>query len=161
MSPVAKFQITRATSADDIRAVADLFRAYARSLSVDLAYQDFESELAALPGKYESPRGALLLARASDSEPIGCVALRPLDAPGHCEMKRLYVAPGGRGMGLGRALLDAVLATARAAGYSEIRLDTLPDMKNAQALYGKSGFEVIAPYYDTPVTGTVFMRRTL
>ncbi|HRK17484.1 MAG TPA: GNAT family N-acetyltransferase, partial [Hyphomicrobiaceae bacterium] len=89
MSPAAKFQITRAASSDDVRAVADLFRAYAASLSVDLAYQDFESELAGLPGKYAAPHGALIPARASDGKPIGCVALRPLDAPGHCEMKRL------------------------------------------------------------------------
>lgn len=160
MHSAPRFTIQPAVTGGDIAAVANLFRAYAASLSVDLAYQDFETELAGLPGKYAPPQGALLLARNSSGVPVGCVALRPLDAT-MSEMKRLYVAPAGRGTGAGRALLDAVLDAARAAGYREIRLDTLPDMKDAQALYLRNGFEVIAPYYDTPVAGTLFMRRIL
>ena len=145
----------------DLSATIDLFRAYAASLVVDLAYQDFEAELAALPGKYAPPAGELLLARAADGRPIGCVALRPLDVPGCCEMKRLYVAPAGRGGGLGRQLVDAVVEAAERIGYREMRLDTLPTMRSAQALYRKLSFDVIDPYYDTPVAGTLFMRRLL
>ncbi len=155
------FAIEPALSAADIAAVAGLFRAYQVSLAVDLCFQGFEAELAGLPGDYAPPRGALLLARNAEGEPVGCVALRPLDAGGIGEMKRLYVAPEGRGGGLGRALLRAIVSCASEAGYAEIRLDTLPDMSAAQALYRSEGFEAAAPYYETPIGGTVFMRRRL
>ena len=155
-------QIALAVTADDIAATVALFRAYAASLPVDLAYQDFEAELAAMPGKYAPPHGALLLARGADVPHVGCVGLRPLDAaPGCCEMKRLYIAPAGRRMGVGRKLVDAAVATARQIGYTEMRLDTLPTMIEAQALYRRCGFEPIPPYYATPVAGTIFMRRIL
>lgn len=148
-------------TADDLAATAVLFRAYAASLDVDLAYQDFETELASLPGKYAPPHGALLLARRNGGVALGCVALRAMDLPHAAEMKRLYVPPEGRGLGLGRRLVEAVMSEARRLGYREIRLDTLPSMTGAQALYLKLGFEVTPPYYDTPITGTVFLRRTL
>ena len=138
-----------------------LFRAYATSLDVDLGYQDFDAELAGLPGKYAPPAGELLLARDPAGGALGCVALRPLDVPGACEMKRLYVAPAARGRGLGRGLVAAVLAAARAAGYAEIRLDTLPSMAEAATLYRRFGFEPISPYYPTPVAGTLFFARPL
>lgn len=153
--------VTPVRTPDDLSATIVLFNAYAASLGVDLAYQDFKAEVAAMPGKYAPPNGELLLARAADGQPIGCVALRPLDVPGCCEMKRLYVSPAGRGIGLGRRLVDAVVESAERIGYREMRLDTLPTMGDAQALYRKLGFEVIEPYYATPVAGTLFMRRLL
>ncbi|MCP8937224.1 GNAT family N-acetyltransferase [Alsobacter sp. SYSU M60028] len=157
----APFTISPVETADDLAAAAGLFRAYATSLDVDLAYQGFAAELAGLPGLYAPPAGALLLARGGDGAPLGCVALRPTGAPGACEMKRLYVAPEGRGLGLGVALVRAALAAASRAGYAEIRLDTLPSMHEAIALYRKLGFDPIEPYYDTPVAGTLFLRRRL
>ncbi len=153
--------ISPALARADIAAVVTLFRAYAASLPVDLAYQSFETELAAMPGKYAPPRGALLLARNAAGTPVGCVALREMERPGACEMKRLYVAPAGRGAGLGKRLVETLVDAARAAGYHEMWLDTLPTMAEAQALYRKLGFEVAEPYYATPVVGTLFMRRRL
>lgn len=142
----------------DIAAVADLFRAYAASLDVDLSYQGFADELAGLPGKYAvSQGGALLLARRVDGVAVGCVALRRLDGADICEMKRLYVPPEGRGHGLGRRLIMAVCDEARRLGYADIRLDSLPSMTAAIALYRSLGFEPISPYYDTPISGTVFL----
>ncbi len=157
----AEFQIIAVRTPDDLAATIALFRAYAASLGVDLAYQDFEAELAAMPGKYAPPTGELLLARGVDGAPLGCVGLRPIDPDGCCEMKRLYVSPDARGMGLGRALVEAVLDAAGRLGFRELRLDTLPDMADAQALYARMGFVRIAPYYDTPIAGTVFMARAL
>ena len=148
-------------TADDLTAVAALFRDYAASLDVDLSYQNFEAEVAALPGAYAGPEGALLLARRRDGRPAGCVALRPMTAVGCCEMKRLYVSRDGRGFGLGKALAEAIIAEAVRIGYREMRLDTLPSMTRAIALYRRLGFEQTEAYYDTPVAGTVFLRRTL
>ena len=108
MSQVA-FHIHRVQTDSDLDAVIQLFKAYASTLNIDLSYQDFELELATLPGKYAPPKGALLLARNLDDEPIGCVALRPLKVDGCCEMKRLFVSPRARGLGLGQALVTAVL----------------------------------------------------
>jgi ribosomal protein S18 acetylase RimI-like enzyme len=156
-----RFLIAPVRTADDLAATVGLFRAYAASLDVDLSYQNFAAEMDAMPGKYAPPAGDLLLARDSDNTPVGCVGLRPIDPAGCCEMKRLYVSPAGRGVGLGRNLVDAVVAVAERIGYREMRLDTLPSMAGAQALYRRLGFEVIAPYYDTPVVGTLFMRRFL
>jgi ribosomal protein S18 acetylase RimI-like enzyme len=154
-------KITQIGTHADLAAAASLFRAYAASLPIDLAYQGFDTELAVLPGKYAPPSGALLLARRADGEAIGCVALRPIIPMGCCEMKRLYVAPQGRGLGLGHALVAAILAEAAQIGYREMRLDTLATMTEALALYRKSGFEPIAPYYDTPIGGTVFLAKRL
>lgn len=159
--PEVQFHIRPVRTAEDLAATTDLFRAYAAALSVDLAYQDFGSELAGLPGKYAPPYGELLLARGTDSTALGCVALRSMEPAGCCEMKRLYVAPEARGTGLGKALIEAILEAARRAGYQELRLDTLPEMMDAQALYARLGFVRIEPYYDTPIAGTVFMRLTL
>lgn len=159
--PAAEFQIIAVRTPDDLAATIALFRAYAASLGIDLAYQDFEAELAAMPGKYAPPTGELLLARGADGAPLGCVGLRQIDPVGCCEMKRLYVSPEARGMGLGRVLVEAVLDAATRLGFRELRLDTLPDMSDAQALYARMGFVRIAPYYDTPIAGTVFMARRL
>jgi ribosomal protein S18 acetylase RimI-like enzyme len=152
------FTIEAARSAPDVAAVAALFRAYAGELPVDLAYQGFATEVASLPGPYAPPAGALLLARAGDGRALGCVGLRPL-GEGWGEMKRLYVAPAARGLGLGRALLAAVLDEARRLGYREVRLDTLPTMSEAIAMYRRAGFTPIAPYYDGAPDGTLFLAR--
>ena len=158
MSADDGIRIGLANAPADIAAVADLFRAYAASLDVDLGYQGFASELAGLPGKYAPLQGgALLLARRADGVPLGCVALRRLDGALACEMKRLYVAPEGRGSGLGRRLIMAVCDDARRLGYAEICLDSLPSMTAAIALYRAMGFGPIMPYYDTPIAGTVFL----
>ncbi len=158
---VPAFTIEPARSAADVAAIAALFRAYADSLDVDLAYQSFATELATLPGHYGPPAGALLLARDAGGEAIGCVGLRPFDADGCCEMKRLYVVTAARGLGLGRALLAAVLAAAGRIGYREIRLDTLPSMVEAIAMYRRAGFTDIAPYYAGAPAGTVFLSRPI
>lgn len=141
----------------DLLATTHVFRAYAASLPIDLGYQGFDDELASLPGKYAPPQGALLIARDANGEALGCVAMRPLDEPGVCEMKRLYVAPAGRGQGLGKQLALAIIEAARAAGYREMRLDTLASMQEARALYRSLGFVEIGAYYETPIENTVFM----
>ena len=160
--PEAVFpSITAVRTPQDLSATVGLFEDYVASLGIDLAYQDFAAELAAMPGRYAPPGGELLLARAPDGAAVGCVALRALAIPGACEMKRLYVSPAGRGSGLGRQLARAIIEAAERIGYREMRLDTLPSMAGAQALYRTLGFEPIAPYYETPVAGTLFMRRWL
>jgi ribosomal protein S18 acetylase RimI-like enzyme len=156
-----RFDIRPARTAADLAAVALLFRAYAASLPVGLGYQDFDGELAGLPGKYASPAGELLLACDAAGAPLGCVALRPLAPAGVCEMKRLYLDPAARGSGLGRALASQVIETARRLGYRELRLDTLPSMGAAQALYADMGFTEIAPYYAPTPEGTVFLALRL
>jgi ribosomal protein S18 acetylase RimI-like enzyme len=159
--PDASFQIAPAESAADLNIVKRLFTAYASALGIDLSYQGFEAELADLPGKYAAPSGALLIARGTDSAPLGCVALRPIAPDGCCEMKRLYVSPQARGLGLGKALVDAIVTEATRIGYREMRLDTLATMGEAISLYRKAGFLPIGPYYETPVAGTIFMGRRL
>lgn len=154
-----KADIRPARLPDDLDAARALFRAYAESLGISLDFQGFEAELAGLPGDYAPPAGRLLLAWQDDAA-VGCVALRPL-AGGACEMKRLYVAPAGRGGGLGRALAVRICDEARAAGYRAIRLDTLPTMAAAQALYASLGFRPIAPYTFNPIPGTRFLELDL
>ena len=149
-----------AADTSDIGEVAALFRAYEAHIGVDLSYQGFADELATLPGKYAPPHGQLLIARGANGAAIGCVALRPMETPGCCEMKRLFVSPEGRGLGLGRALAAAVVAEAAKLGYAELRLDTLPSMREAIALYRKLGFAPIAPYYAAR-EGTLYMALSL
>lgn len=151
--------IVRALGDGDLDEVRALFREYAASLDVDLAYQGFEAELALLPGKYAPPAGALLVAYGPDGRALGCVGVRPLDRPGACEMKRLYVRPAGRGTGAGRALAEAAIAFARASGYRDMLLDTLPGMTRAIGLYRALGFEEIAPYWRSPVPALYFGKR--
>jgi ribosomal protein S18 acetylase RimI-like enzyme len=148
---------------DDLDGVRVLFREYAASLNVDLCFQDFDSELAALPGDYGSPRGALLLARVAGVL-AGCCALRALDSVDYanaCEMKRLFVRPDFRGLGLGRSLAEAVLDQARQAGYHCVLLDTLDDMEAARALYDDLGFVDIPPYYFNPIAGAHYLKCDL
>src|SRR6185437_8752832 len=142
-------QIVPAQSEQEIARVRELFIEYADSLGVDLCFQDFEQELAALPGKYAPPEGALLIAIEGE-EIAGCVALREL-ADGIGEMKRLYLRPAFRGKGAGRALALAIIAEARRIGYRCLRLDTLPSMDEARKLYRSLGFREIAPYIYNPI----------
>lgn len=140
---------------DDVAAVRGLLHEYERLLGVDLGFQGFEEELASLPGDYDPSRGGALLVT---DELDGCVALRRLDAE-TCELKRLFVHPAGRGSGRGRALLEAALARADELGYRRVRLDTLPSMEAAQALYRTVGFVEIPPYRPNPVPGATFWER--
>jgi ribosomal protein S18 acetylase RimI-like enzyme len=152
--------LSDAVTAQDLDAARRLFRAYAEWLAVDLGFQGFEQEVAGLPGRYAPPAGRLLLAKAA-GEAVGCVGLRPLE-PGICEMKRLWVEPGFGGRGLGRALAESIIATARAIGYRRMRLDTLPDrMPAAQHLYRGLGFVEIPPYYHNPYPGAVMLELQL
>lgn len=170
--------------AHEFDATRAIFRDYASSLGIDLSFQDFDGELADLPGEYAEPRGTLLLAlvdpvnveEAGRQAPTlkradgtlahvaGCCALRPLDNADYAnaaEMKRLYVRPGFRGLGLGRQLAEAILDAARSAGYGCVLLDTLDDMESARALYEDLGFAEVPPYYHNPVAGAHYLKVEL
>ena len=141
------------------RTVRTLFREYADEIEVDLCFQDFDRELAELPGKYAPPTGRLILAFEA-SEPAGCIALRAM-GDGICEMKRLYVRPQFRRQRLGRRLAEAILAAAREENYELMRLDTLQSMHDAIALYESLGFQRISAYYDNPIPDVVFLELAL
>lgn len=170
----------------EIEATQAIFRDYAASLDIDLCFQNFDEEVATLPGDYAEPRGALLLALvdveggAAPAEQIdapmirraqgsmayvaGCCALRPLDTadyPNAAEMKRLYVRPPFRGLGLGRQMAEAMLDAARGAGYACVLLDTLDDMESARALYEDLGFVEVPPYYHNPIAGAHYLKVDL
>jgi len=150
-------------AAAEIDALREIFREYAASLKVDLCFQDFDEELRTLPGEYAEPRGALLLAHV-DGQIGGCCALRPLDSvdyPNACEMKRLYVRPTFRGLGLGRQLAEAIMDAARVGGYATVLLDTLDDMEAARTLYEDVGFVEIPPYYHNPIAGAHYLKADL
>ena len=152
-----------ATGPEHLAVLRDLFQEYADSLSIDLCFQQFDTELATLPGEYADPRGALLLALV-DGAPAGCCALRPLDTadyPNASEMKRLFVRKAFRGFGLGRQLAEATLDAARQRGYACVLLDTLDDMESARALYTDLGFEDIPPYYHNPIAGAHYLKVDL
>jgi GNAT superfamily N-acetyltransferase len=151
--------IEHATGPEDVEAVRTLFLEYQESLGVDLCFQGFDREVAELPGDYAPPAGRLLVAR-DNSAAIACVALRRLDAE-TCEMKRLYVQRSHRGLGLGRALAEAVISEARLIGYERMRLDTLPSMSEAAVLYERLGFRDIEPYTENPVPGARFLQLEL
>ena len=156
-----EFRLAKVREKAEIAAVADLFREYADWLGIDLSFQGFAAELANLPGKYAPPTGELMLASAADGEALGCVALQRLEGARVCEMKRLYVRPSARRLGLGAALVTAIIEAAEELGYAEMKLDTLPWLKEAIALYQSFGFVEIEPYYHNPVPGTRYFGKRL
>lgn len=176
MSKARRLRIVAGRWPEHLLTVRELFLEYARSLEIDLCFQNFEQELAELPGRYAPPAGALFLAKAGAAF-AGCVALRPLatrdnrckgadgrskmDADSASEMKRLYVRPAYRGLGVGRALAQRIIEEARQLGYDRMVLDTLAGMKEAIALYESLGFHYRAPYYHNPDPCAVFMELEL
>jgi len=194
-SPVSKtgiphVRLLQPARTHEFEATRILFEEYADTLDIDLGFQDFERELALLPGEYAEPRGCLLLAlvdgEAVDDASVaawefgaderslldtdramriaGCCALRPLDTvdyPNAAEMKRLYVRRAFRGLGVGRQLAEAILDAARHAGYACVLLDTLDDMESARALYEDLGFEAVPPYYHNPIAGSHYLKVDL
>ena len=154
------FMICQASDDEDIRAARDLFEEYAAGIGISLCFQNFDRELANLPGDYAPPHGRLLVGREED-QLAGCIAMRKLE-PGVCEIKRLFLRPAYRGKGLGRVLVESIIDEARKLGYTHMRLDTLPGrMDQAIALYHSMGFVEIAPYYENPVEGAKFMEYKL
>jgi ribosomal protein S18 acetylase RimI-like enzyme len=153
-------RITQATTPNDVDQARELFREYEAALGISLCFQNFEQELANLPGDYAPPQGRLLLAREVD-QLLGCIALRAV-GPTTCEMKRLFVRPEYRDRRLGRVLVEAIIEEARKIGYTHMRLDTIRGkMDRAIALYRSIGFIEIPPYYNTPVDTTTFMELDL
>lgn len=153
-------RIAQAGSSQEIEQARVLFEEYAAGLGISLCFQNFDKEVAELPGDYAPPNGRLLLAFVDD-QIVGCVALRNL-GDGTCEMKRLYLRSSVRGKGRGRELAQAIIDEARQLGYQRMCLDTLPDkMDHALALYRSLGFKEIPPYYDNPVPGATFMELLL
>lgn len=143
----------------DRAAVEELFREYVGSLGLDLGFQKVDRELATLPGRYARPAGCVLIAHAGD-EPVGVGAYRRFRGK-TCEMKRMYVRPAFRGLGIARSLAGALIEEAQAAGYRRMVLDTLDGMKAARALYAALGFSVIEPYYVNPLPDVIYLGRTL
>ncbi len=161
VAPVlSMLKFTQAESPAQLAQARELFLEYAQSLGFSLCFQNFDKELAGLPGDYAPPQGRLLLAEY-ERDIAGCVALHQLDAE-ICEMKRLYLRPKFRGHGFGRALAERIIAEARHIGYRRMRLDTVePMMKDAVAMYRKLGFQEIAPYCSNPITGALYMELKL
>ena len=163
MSEGPRIELLVADTPAMLAGVRQLFGEYAQSLGVDLCFQNFDAELAGLPGDYAEPAGALLLALV-DGELAGCGALRPLrdaDYPNACEMKRLFVRRAFRRFGLGRLLAQQLMDLATQAGYSTLLLDTLDDMEAARGLYSSLGFEEIPPYYFNPIPGAHYLKAEL
>jgi len=161
--PTPEIRLQTPDTPDALAATRDIMREYAESLGIDLCFQNFEAELASLPGEYDAPGGALLLAWV-DGELAGCGAFRPMpdvDYANACEMKRLYVRRAFRRFGLGRVLAEALMDTAMQAGYSAMLLDTLDDMEAARELYASLGFENIPPYYYNPIPGAHYLKADL
>lgn len=161
--PRPSIQFITPDTPGQLAATRQIFAEYAEQLGIDLCFQNFEAELAALPGEFCAPTGALLLALV-DGEIAGCCALRVLDSvdyPNAAEMKRLYVRKAFRRFGLGRQLAEAALDAARMAGYHCVLLDTLNDMESARALYADLGFADIPPYYHNPIPGAHYLKVDL
>jgi putative acetyltransferase len=159
-SAVKGLSIFQAKSPAQISQARELFVEYAQSLGFSLCFQNFDKELAGLPGDYAPPEGRLLLAEF-DGQLAGCIALHKLGSD-ICEMKRLYLRPQFRGKGLGRVLTERIIAEAREIGYRRMRLDTVePVMKDAVAMYRKIGFQEIPPYRPNPIAGAMYMELEL
>lgn len=152
--------ITIQEESPELDIARELFRQYEEELNENLCFQSFGEELANPLKKYGQPAGTLLLAFWND-EPAGCIALTPLSETGICEMKRLYVKPEKRQYGIGKALVDELLATAIAKGYKSMRLDTLAKLHSAVKLYERYGFQTRAPYYNNPLPGVIYMEKSL
>lgn len=152
-------KIEPAETGESLNHIRDLFKEYAAALDFDLSFQDFEREFENLPGEYAPPGGRLMLA-IYDQQVAGCVALRK-NTDDICEMKRLFVRPEFRGLGIGRALALVIIEEARSLGYAKMRLDTVPSMKEANALYKSLGFKDIKPYRYNPIEGATFMELNL
>jgi putative acetyltransferase len=155
------YQITSVQSPQDIVVVRDLIREYLRWLDIDIAIQGFEAELPHFPGRYSPPAGDLLVAQSDVGGALGCICLQPLEVPGTCEVKRLYVRPEARGKGLGRALATSAIERASTLGYREMMLDTLPWMTSAIAIYRSLGFAPISPYWNNLVPGIIYFGKPL
>jgi putative acetyltransferase len=152
--------LVQAESPAQVAQARELFLEYAQSLGVNLCFQNFDQELAELPGHYAPPDGRLMLAEY-EGQLAGCVALHKWE-PGVCEMKRFYLRPSFRGKGLGRVLAEAIISEARNIGYLNMRLDTIePIMKDAVEMYRKLGFREIAPYRPNPIAGAMYMELEL
>jgi putative acetyltransferase len=159
-SVVQRLTLVQAQSPNQISQARELFLEYAQSLGFSLCFQNFDKELADLPGDYAPPQGCLLLGEYENTL-AGCVALHKLD-DGICEMKRLYLRPNFRGKGLGRALAEAAISLSREIGYHHMRLDTVePVMRDAVGLYRVLGFKDIAPYRPNPIAGAMYMELEL
>ncbi len=164
IEPAMTIRLALADTPARTEAARALFVEYANTLGFKLCFQGFDQELAGLPGAYAPPHGTLLLALDAQDHAVGCVGVRPLaadDGRRLAELKRLYVQPDRRGSGLGARLTAAALAFARADGYAAIRLDTLPSMRAAIAMYEALGFRDIAPYYDNPIAGARYLELAL
>lgn len=147
----------------DLLQTKEIFLTYAKAINIDLCFQDFDTELTNLPGDYSPPRGALLLAWV-DQKLAGCCAMRPIDSSDYAnaaEMKRLFVRPEFRGLGLGRQLAESIIDAARMSGYDSVLLDTLDDMEIARAMYEDLGFKEIPPYYHNPLAGAHYLKVDL
>ncbi|RSL52167.1 hypothetical protein CEP54_011041 [Fusarium duplospermum] len=167
------FTIRQATTSDDLTSVVNCFRAYTEWLNMDLAFQDFATELSTLPGKYAPPKAALLLASDIEKDQVlGCIALRPIELQPtykvgrepnrrYCELKRLYVYPAARGRKVARALVTSALQIAQREGYDEVLLDTVELMTSAIKLYRSMGFQEVKPYYNNPGDGFINMSKDL
>lgn len=163
MDEVPAIRLVPADTAPSFGPAREILREYADSLAIDLSFQDFDTELASLPGDYAPPGGRLLLAYVG-WQLAGCGGLKALTDVDHanaCEMKRLFVRPAFRRFGLGRAIAEAVLDEARRAGYSVVLLDTLDEMESARELYATLGFEEVAPYYYNPIPGAHYLKMEL
>ncbi|MDH4222515.1 MAG: GNAT family N-acetyltransferase [candidate division Zixibacteria bacterium] len=154
-----RIKFVQVKTREELNHIRELFHEYAESLGFDLSFQDFEKELAELPGDYAPPEGCLILA-IFENKVAGCVALRKL-SEGICEMKRLYVKPAYRGKGIGKKLAVKILEKGRKIGYEKMRLDTIPAMKEAIELYRSSGFKEIEPYRYNPIKGAMYMELKL
>ena len=152
-------KIEKGHNSDSLPSVRELFREYIAALGFHLSFQDVENEMAELPGRYAPPEGRILIAEIDD-QVAGCVAMKKL-REGVCEMKRFYVRPAFRGHGIGRTLVEAIIAEARTAGYRRMCLDTVPSMQAAMALYESLGFKDGEPYVVNPVPGARFMELVL
>lgn len=153
---IDEITIIDATEPERIQTVRNLFIEYQQWLNFSLCFQGFDKELVELPGKYAPPKGRIYTASVAEKI-AGCIALRPMDEEGICEMKRLFVREEFRGKGIGKMLAERIIADAQQIGYRAMRLDTLQRMETARTLYAKLGFKIIPAYYNNPMDEVVYM----